>query len=182
LRLSWSSSLLNICSRKYRISCLSKQLLAGSLQSVQRLDDGELEAWQAFLHAHAKVTQALDAELRREQGLTWSEYDVLVRLARAPGRSLRMSDLAQRVMMSPSGLTRVVDHLMHEGLVDRHRDAKDARVVFAELTQKGRERVRRAAQVHLRGIRKHFSGPLTSAQLRSVASALKAIAGPHEPH
>jgi DNA-binding MarR family transcriptional regulator len=149
---------------------------------AEKLTEVELDAWQAFLHAHARVTQTLDAELKRQHGLSWSEYDVLVRLARAPGRSLRMSDLAQRVMMSPSGLTRVVDQLAAHGLVDRRRDMEDARVVFAQLTDKGRERVRQAARVHLRGIREHFSGRLSKTQLRNVASALQAIAGPHEPH
>jgi DNA-binding MarR family transcriptional regulator len=148
----------------------------------EKLTDLEFEAWQAFLHAHAKVTQALDGELRRGHGLTWSQYDVLVRLARASGRTLRMTELAQRVMMSPSGLTRAVDDLLEEGLVERQRGGKDARVVFARLTDKGRLRVRRAAQRHLRGIHEHFTGKLTKAQLKSVASALQVIAGPHEPH
>ena len=90
---------------------------------------------------------------------------MLVRLARAPERSLRMTELAQRVMISPSGLTRAVDDLVEEGLVERHRGSGDARVVFARLTAKGRERVRRAAQLHFRGIRAHFTGKLTKAQL-----------------
>ena len=141
-----------------------------------------MQAWQAFLHAHAKVTQALDADLRRHQELTWSQYDVLVRLARAPGRRLRMTELAERVMMSPSGLTRAVDDLVEDGLVERRRDGRDARVVFAQLTDKGRDRVRKAAQLHLRGIREHFTGKLTTTQLKNVASALQAIAGPHDPH
>lgn len=142
----------------------------------------ELGAWQAFLHAHEQVTRTLDSELRSEHKLTWSEYDVLVRLARAPQRSLRMTELARRVMMSPSGLTRVVDRLADEGLVDRRRDSEDARVVFARLTERGRDRVRRAAQTHVRGIREHFTRRLSQAQLRNVASALESIAGPHEPH
>jgi DNA-binding MarR family transcriptional regulator len=150
--------------------------------AAERLTEAELAAWQAFLHAHELVTTRLDSELRREHDLTWSEYDVLVRLARAPGRSLRMTELAQRVMMSPSGLTRAVDRLVAEGLVDRHRDPKDARAVFAYLTDEGRDRVRKAARTHFRGIREHFSGRLNRTQLRTVASALGTIAGPHEPH
>lgn len=142
----------------------------------------ELTAWQAFLHAHEQVTNILDSELRNEHGLTWSEYDVLVRLARAPKGSLRMSDLAQRVMMSPSGLTRVVDRLADEGLVDRRRDSGDGRVVFTQLTDRGRDRVRKAARTHLRGVHEHFTSRLSPGQLRNVASALETIAGPHEPH
>ena len=149
---------------------------------AERLTDVELEAWQALLHAHHEVTRKLDAELRRDHRLSLSEYDVLLRLARAAGRSLRMTELAERVMFSPSGLTRVVDRLVDGGYVGRHRDSADARVVFARLTRKGLHRLRKAAQGHLRGIRQHFSGRLSQAQLRSVASALQVIAGPHKPH
>ena len=149
---------------------------------TEKLSDLEMDAWQALLHAHHQIVRALDAELRSEHGLTFGDYDVLLRLARAPQRRLRMTELAQRVMISPSGLTRVVDGLVEEGLVERQRDDADARVVFARLTDAGRERVRRAAQTHLRGIREHFTGQLTEAQLRQLASALQVISGPHIPH
>jgi len=149
---------------------------------TERLTDVELEAWQALLHAHHEVTRKLDAELRRDHRLSLSEYDVLLRLAHAPGRSLRMTELAERVMFSPSGLTRVVDRLVDEGYVGRRRDSADARVVFARLSEKGLGRLRKAAQTHLRGIRQHFSGRLSQAQIRNVASALQVIAGPHKPH
>ena len=149
---------------------------------AEKLSDAEMEAWQALLHAHEQVTRRLDAELREEHGLGMSEYDVLLRLARAPGRSLRMTELAQRILFSPSGLTRVVDRLEAEGLVARRRDTADARVVLAGMTEKGRERLRAAARTHLRGIRQHFTGRLSPTQLRSVASALQVITGPHRPH
>jgi len=141
-----------------------------------------MDAWQALLHTHHQVTNTLDAELRSEHGITLGDYDVLVRLARAEDRRLRMAELAQRVMISPSGLTRVVDGLVKDGLVERRRDDSDARVVQAELTEKGLERVRKAAQTHLRGIRQHFTARLSAAQLRSVAAALQVITGPHKPH
>ena len=149
---------------------------------AEKLTDAEMDAWQALLHAHEQITTRLDAELKAEHGLTLSEYDVLLRLARAAQRSLRMTEVAQRIMFSPSGLTRVVDRLEREGLVSRRRDSEDARVVFATLTDKGRERLRAAARTHLRGIREHFTGRLTLAQLRNVASALQVITGPHQPH
>jgi DNA-binding MarR family transcriptional regulator len=149
---------------------------------AEKLSESEMEAWQALLHTHEQVTRKLDAELRAEHGLGLSDYDVLLRLARAPERSLRMTELAQRVMFSPSGLTRVVDRLVGDGLVARRRDSADARVVLAELTGQGRDLLRRAAQTHLRGIRQHFTGRLSQAQLRNVASALQVICGPHEPH
>jgi DNA-binding MarR family transcriptional regulator len=146
------------------------------------LSETELRAWQALLHAHHQVTRRLDAELRAEHELSLNAYDVLLRLARAPGRSLRMTELAEKVMLSPSGLTRVVDRLVADGLVRRDRFEGDARVTLARLTDRGRQVLRRAAGTHLRGIREHFTGQLSAAQLRGVASALETITGPHRPH
>jgi DNA-binding MarR family transcriptional regulator len=146
------------------------------------LSETELRAWQALLHAHHQVIRKLDAELREEHGLPLNAYDVLLRLARAPGRRLRMTELADRVMMSPSGLTRVVDRLVDDGLVQRDRSDQDARVMLARLTDQGRRVLRQAARTHLRGIREHFTGQLSQAQLRDVAAALETIAGPHQPH
>jgi DNA-binding MarR family transcriptional regulator len=150
--------------------------------SRSRLSDEEMRAWQALLHAHHEVIRKLDRELREEHGLPLAAYDVLVRLARAPDRALRMTDLAQRVLLSPSGLTRLVDRLVARGLVERRTDPADGRVALACLTEAGRHEVRRAARTHLRGIREHFTGRLSESQLRGVASGLEAIAGPHVPH
>src|SRR5947207_5483768 len=149
---------------------------------ANRLSALELDAWQALLHAHHQITRRLDAELRKEHGISFGDYDVLLRLVRAPERRLTMSELARRVMVSPSGLTRVVDGLSDDGLVTRERDRDDARVVYAQLTDEGRNRVRRAAQTHLRGIREHFTGRLSATQLRQVTAALQIITGPHQPH
>lgn len=146
------------------------------------LSETELRAWQALLHTHHQVTRRLDAELQQEHGLPLNAYDVLLRLARAPDRRLRMSELAEKVLMSPSGLTRVVDRLVREGLVQRDRFDGDARVMLARLTDPGRQLLRRAARTHLRGIREHFTGQLSPAQLSEVASALETVTGPHRPH
>ena len=146
------------------------------------ISETELRAWQALLHAHHDVIRKLDAELHEEHGLSLADYDVLLRLARAPGRSLRMTELAERVMLSPSGLTRLVDRLVDEGLVQRDRFDGDARVMLARLTDDGRLALRHAAKTHLRGIREHFTGRLSPTQLRNVASTLETITGPHEPH
>ena len=149
---------------------------------MTELSDLELRAWQGLLHAHQQVIRTLDAELRDEHGLSLADYDVLLRLARAPGRTLKMTELARRVMMSPSGVTRVVDRLVQAGLIRRDRIDDDARVMLANLTARGREALRQAARTHLRGIREHFTGRLSEAQLRNVAVALERIAGPHQPH
>jgi DNA-binding MarR family transcriptional regulator len=147
-----------------------------------RLTEAELRAWQALLHAHHDVTDALDSELRAGHGLSMAAYDVLLRLARAPGGILRMSDLAVRVMMSPSGLTRAVDRLVDRGLVIRGRSEDDARVMLVQLTEEGRQILRQAARTHLRGIREHFTGRLNAKQLHEVASALEVVTGPHQAH
>ena len=146
------------------------------------LSETELRAWQALLHAHHEVIRRLDDELRGEHGLSLTDYDVLLRLARAPDRRLRMTELADRVLMSASGLTRMVDRLVDEGFVRRDRFDGDARVMLAQLTERGRRALRRAARTHLRGIHEHVTGRLSQTQLRNVASALETIAGPHEPH
>jgi DNA-binding MarR family transcriptional regulator len=146
------------------------------------LSEDEIRAWQALLHAHDQVIRKLDAELRSEHGLHLVAYDVLLRLARAPEGALRMTDLAERVMLSPSGLTRMVDRLVADGLVERARFEGDARVMLARLTDQGRDVLRRAATTHLRGIREHFTGRLDERQLRTIALTLEAIAGPHRPH
>ena len=159
------------------------QIIKANVPSMSvRLTETELRAWQALLHAHRDVTDALDSELRTEHGLSMATYDVLLRLARATGRSLKMSDLAARVMMSPSGLTRAVDRLVDQKLVTRSRSAEDARVMLVRLTDRGHRALRDAARTHLRGIREHFTERLTQRQLRDVASALEVIAGPHRPH
>ena len=150
--------------------------------AAERLTETELRAWQALLHAHHQVVGQLDAELREEHGITFGAYDVLLRLARAHDHCLRMSELAERVMLSPSGLTRMVDRLVEGGLVERQRFEEDGRVTLARLTDRGRQVLRRAARTHLRGIHEHFTGRLTDGQLRSTASALETIAGPHQPH
>lgn len=146
------------------------------------LTETELRAWQALLHAHHDLVQRLDLELREEHGITFGEYDVLLRLARVPGAALRMTDLADRVMLSPSGVTRLVDRLMVRGFVRREADQDDARATLATLTDEGKRRVRLAARTHLRGIRQHFTGRLSERQLRQVAKALEIITGPHRPH
>ena len=153
-----------------------------SAGSKTKLSEAELRAWQALLHAHHDLTRKLDAELRSEHGLSFGAYDVLLRLARAPGHALRMTELADRVMLSPSGLTRLVDQLVDQDLVQRERVEQDARVVMGRLTDRGRRVIRQAAGTHLRGIREHFTGRLSEAQLHNLAAALETITGPHRPH
>ncbi len=130
------------------------------------------DAWRAFIVSHAMVTRRLDDELRTEHGITLGEYDALVQLAYAEGRTLRMSALAERVLLSRSGVTRLVDRLVADGLVRRVSCPSDARGSFAVLTDKGLATLRGASATHLRGVRAHFLSQLTSAQLDELAASL----------
>lgn len=157
-------------------------MTASSVDGVADLTAREMRAWQALLHAHRDVTRKLDHDLRLEHGLTLDQYDVLLRLVRAPGRSLPMMLLAERVMAPPSTLTRRVDRLVAEGLVERRRLTSDTRSIVAHLTDRGRRLLVRASHTHLRGIHDYFTSRLNGGQLDDIAAALEVISGPHEPH
>src|ERR1700712_11330 len=101
----------------------------------------EMGAWRGFLRAHARIIRRLEAELEAEQSVSVASYDVLVQLAEAPGHALRMSELADSVLLSRSGLTRLVDRLEREGLVERRACPDDARGTLAALTPGGMERL-----------------------------------------
>src|SRR5947208_5122503 len=133
-----------------------------------RRDETERKAWQALRHAQHQVTRKLDAELQKEYGLSLGDYDVLLRLARAPAAGLRMTELAERVMISPSGLTRRVDRLVREGFVQRDRYEGDSRLMLARLTDRGRHVLKLAARAHLRGIGAHLTGGLSREQVQRL--------------
>ena len=141
----------------------------------------ELRAWTAFLNAQASLLRRLEAELIESEDMTLAEFDVLIQLAVAPGRRLRMTELSDRVRLSHSGVTRLVDRLTAAGLVERARCDSDRRGTFATLTAAGKVRLRRARPVHLRGVREHFGKRLTAAQLSAVAEALEPLARPASP-
>jgi DNA-binding MarR family transcriptional regulator len=130
----------------------------------------ELAAWDGFLRAHADLVGRLDADLSREHGLTLSSYDVLSRLAAAPDRCLRMSELASSVLLTPSGLTRLIDRLCRDGLVRRRRCRSDARGSFAVLTDRGLDVLGDARRTYVAGVRKLFLSRLSAADLRRMAS------------
>jgi DNA-binding MarR family transcriptional regulator len=140
----------------------------------------ELRVWRLFLSAHARVLRNLEAELLAEQRLSLVSYDVLVQLAEAPGRQLRMAELAELVLLSRSGVTRLVDRLEQAGLVARQRVAADGRGVIAELTPAGLDRLRHASRTHLGGVARHFVArfdPKELAQLGELCERLAEAAG-----
>jgi DNA-binding MarR family transcriptional regulator len=116
----------------------------------------ELRAWRGMLRAHAALAKALDAQLEAAHGLQLSSYEVLMYLADAEDQRMRMCDLASTILLSRSGLTRLVDRLQREGLIERVACADDARGAFAKLTPLGRDRLAAARVTHLDGVRAMF--------------------------
>ena len=134
-----------------------------------------MAAWHAFIRAHARVVRLLESELEAEQGLTLPAYEVLAHLTEAPERRMRMSDLAALSVLTPSGLTRVVDKLVREGYVERQRCGSDARVVYATVTDAGVARVEQAYPTHLSGVRRHLVDRLSTEQLAAIRGALEPL-------
>lgn len=137
--------------------------------------DPRLRAWIAFLRAHAAVTRRLEAELQAERGLSLADYDALVQLAIADGRRLRMSELADQVVLSRSGVSRLVDRLAARGLAVRRACPTDARGSWAELTPDGLDLLRSAAPVHLRGVDAHFLSLIGDDDRERLVRALEAV-------
>ena len=140
-----------------------------------RLTPEELGAWRGMLEVHAGVTRALDDEMRSEHGLPVSSYEVLMFLAAAPGHRLRMAEIADRVLLSRSGLTRLIDRLVELGYVTRCSVETDGRGAYAELTDAGQAKFRSAAQTHRGGIRRHFLDRLTAGDQAALGDIWKRL-------
>ncbi|HEU4543147.1 MAG TPA: MarR family transcriptional regulator [Jiangellaceae bacterium] len=141
----------------------------------QRITPEQLEVWRMFLRVHARLIRRLEEDLQSKHNLPLAWYDVLVRLVEANNHRLRMSELADRVMLSPSGLTRLVDRLVGEGLVRREHAEQDGRGFYAVLTNEGYERLRESSGTHLRGIRDYVMSRYTDDELRAVAAYLSRL-------
>src|SRR5947209_16827899 len=124
--------------------------------TTSRLEGVALDAWRSYLQSHASILRTLDSELAAEHQITARDYEVLLYLAQAPELRLPMSELAQRTMLTRSGITRLVDGLVVSGLVERVSCSNDARVSYARLTDKGYEKLRDAGYTHVAGIRRLF--------------------------
>ena len=140
-------------------------------QQISR-HDPRLSTWAAFLRAHARVVRELERELQAEQRMALTDYDVLVQLAAAEDRRLRMSELADRLLLSRSGVTRLVDRLVAQGLVEREICDTDRRGQWAALTDAGLDRLRAAAPTHLRGVGEHFLDRMSPDELASMQAIL----------
>jgi DNA-binding MarR family transcriptional regulator len=134
-----------------------------------------MNVWASFLHAHAALMDVLEAELQDRRDLPLSWYDVLITLAQSPHGEMRMHDLARRVLISKSGLTRLFDRMEHAGLVERKSCTQDRRGTFAVMTPSGRRTLRRAMPVHGRGVEQHFLAHLTPGEAAAMQSAFDKI-------
>jgi DNA-binding MarR family transcriptional regulator len=147
--------------------------------------DPRLEPWRAFLRAHARISRRLDEELRVEHDLSLAEYDALLSIAEAPERRIRMGQLADRMLLSKSGVTRLIDRLVADGLVARDSCLTDARGAEAVLTETGLGRLRTASRTHLRGIDQHFLASLDQDELAVIETTMLRLAdqaGPGGEH
>lgn len=148
--------------------------MATTARALQ-LDARELGAWRGLLRVHAAMVKALDAELEAAHDLPLSSYEVLRAVADAPEGRMRMCDLADHVLLSRSGLTRLIDRLAREGLLCRARCSSDARGAYACLTAAGREKIEAARGTHLAGVREHFLDQLDEADLEHLAAAWERV-------
>ena len=135
---------------------------------MPELDDEQLATWRAFLNAHARVTRAIGRELAAAglPDLAW--YDLLWTLYRQPGRSLRVKDLADEVVLSPTAMSRFVDRVEAAGYVRREPDPEDRRALQVTLTDEGVALLRRMWPVYARGIERHFAAHLDGSSLREM--------------
>jgi DNA-binding MarR family transcriptional regulator len=138
----------------------------------------ELDAWRGFLRVHATLVSELDDELTERHGLPLSSYDVLVQLDEAGDGRLRLSQLADAVLLSRSGLSRLVTRLEKQGLLEREECPSDARGAFAVITEAGRRRLAEARATHRAGVRERFLDKLGEREMRQLARAWSRLLDP----
>ena len=142
---------------------------------LKQLTRRELAAWRGFLRLHAALVRELDRELEEVHGLPLTHYEVLLHLQYAPGHRMRMSDLASSVLLSQSGVTRLVDRLEEAGHVVRQPCAEDRRVLYAQLTDSGKARLAEARPTHLAGVRERFLSHFDASELDELAAAWERV-------
>lgn len=150
---------------------------------MQRRSEGDeaFETWPLLLETHTVLLELLERELDDVGGLSLSWYDVLVQLAMAPEGKLKMNELAGSVLLSKSGITRLVDRMEADGLIKRSSCKADRRSIYATITPKGRQLFDRACPLHIRGVKRHFLAHLTDQEVITLRSALhKVLEAAHE--
>jgi DNA-binding MarR family transcriptional regulator len=138
-------------------------------RTSELLSERELAAWRGLLATHSSLIAGLDDELEREHAIPLTSYEVLMYLGDAEDGQMRMGELADRLLLSRSGITRLVDRLQREGLVERHRCRDDGRGYFAALTPAGRDKLNAARADHLAGVRRRFLARLEPGELEALS-------------
>lgn len=131
-----------------------------------------LQAWTRLLRAHASTTRRLSSRLQAEHGLTLNDYEALLVLARAEGRRLKRVDLARRLLLTPSGVTRLLEGLEREGLVERAACTEDLRVTYAQLTEAGAGRLEAASRAHVDSVSSLLEQHLAGDEIDTLAELL----------
>jgi DNA-binding MarR family transcriptional regulator len=147
-----------------------------------RLSPQQLATWRTFLRVHAQLVRRLEADLVEHHDLPLAWYDVLVQLAEAPSRRLRMTELADAVLISRSGLTRLVDRMVAARYIRREPAPDDARGAFAVLTEEGYDKLKQASRTHLRGVREYAMGSFDPEELMTLAAMLRRMELPSSDH
>lgn len=146
-----------------------------ALENIEWLDETEMRAWRGMLSAHIQLYNRLDEELIAEHGITFAEYEVLVHTSESENGIIRMSTLADAALVSRSGLTRRVQHLVQQGFIERQRCKEDKRGTFAVLTPKGWQKLKEASCTHIRGVRQHMMSKLSIEEIGQLATSLEKI-------
>jgi DNA-binding MarR family transcriptional regulator len=147
---------------------------------MDRRDDDQVAAWRAVLLTQSRVVWAIERDLAASGAISLGWYDVLLELNAAPGRQLRMQDLAARAALSRTRISRIVSELEAAGMVERKQDPSDGRVLLATLTPAGRDTLQQTAPLYLAGIDRHFNKHLTRADRKVVTRALQRVIDAHQ--
>jgi DNA-binding MarR family transcriptional regulator len=139
---------------------------------MERLTELELSSWRSFIKAHAKMIEIIEQDLASEKRVPLTTYDVLIALFEAPDRKLRLGDLNKKVVLSKSGLTRLVDRMEREGFIRRQKSKEDKRGSYAALTDEGERALRTAWPIYARGIKEYFAALLSEEQLIRLKESL----------
>ena len=150
---------------------MSSQVLSEQVNATERATDLFVE----LVREHSHATRQLSAQLNADHDLTISEYEVLLRLSRAPDQRMRRVDLAEQVLLTASGITRLLDGLERSGYVERGSCESDRRVVYAVLTDAGREKQRAASESHVAQIEDYFASRYDAAELAELSGLLTRI-------
>jgi DNA-binding MarR family transcriptional regulator len=135
-----------------------------------------MRAWRGWIEASTRIGRRIEDDLREDSDLTSDDYEVLVRLSEAPGHRLRMADLAEQTMNSPSRLSQRVDRMVRSGLLCREKCEDDRRGSFAVLTDEGHARLEAAAPAHVESVRANFIGHLSAEEIEFLAELMPRLA------